>query len=278
MCCTHSDTVCSAGSRNSSSRSRAGSPSARKNRATRSTPSAAAGSSARPAELEGGMAARPAGGAAGSACSAIGVPPPVIIFGYSRRRMLCSPRILIFALANASAGEGTIMRHDLAIIGSGGAAFAAAIIARDAGASVVMIERGSVGGTCVNTGCVPSKALLAAAAARHGAASKRFPGIATQAGPVNMAALARGKEDLVAEMRAGKYVDLAADYGWEIIPGTARFTGEADAPVLEVRPDGGGGTVTIGAGHYLVATGAAPRIPAISGLEQAGYLTSDTAM
>ncbi len=59
------------------------------------------------------------------------------------------------------------MRYDLAITGSGGAAFAAAITARDAGASVVMIERGTVGGTCVNTGCVPSKALLAAAAARR---------------------------------------------------------------------------------------------------------------
>ena len=57
------------------------------------------------------------------------------------------------------------MRYDLGIIGSGGAAFAAAITARDQGASVVMIERGTAGGTCMNTGCVPSKALLAAAAA-----------------------------------------------------------------------------------------------------------------
>jgi mercuric reductase len=52
---------------------------------------------------------------------------------------------------------------DLAIIGSGGAAFAA-IAARRKGRRVVMIERGRIGGTCVNTGCVPSKALLAAAA------------------------------------------------------------------------------------------------------------------
>jgi mercuric reductase len=73
------------------------------------------------------------------------------------------------------------MRYDLAIIGSGGAAFAAAITARDVGASVVMIERGTTGGTCVNTGCVPSKALLAVAAARHIALDQRFPGIATAA-------------------------------------------------------------------------------------------------
>ncbi len=169
------------------------------------------------------------------------------------------------------------MRYDLAITGSGGAAFAAAITARDAGASVVMIERGTVGGTCVNTGCVPSKALLAAAAARHDAASQRFPGITTQAGPVDMAALTGGKDDLVAAMRASKYTGLAADYGWEIIAGTARFSGGPDAPVLQVRLSDGG-TTTVEAGQYLVATGAAPWIPPISGLTGAGYLTSTTAM
>ena len=169
------------------------------------------------------------------------------------------------------------MRYDLAIAGSGAAGFAAAITARDASASVVMVERGSIGGTCVNTGCVPSKALLAAAGARHDAAGSRFPGISTQAGPVGMAALAAGTGGLVAEMRAWKYVDLAADYGWEIIAGTARFAGGADAPVLRVRPDGGG-TVTVEAGQYLVATGAAPWIPPVPGLEQAGCLTPATAM
>ncbi len=169
------------------------------------------------------------------------------------------------------------MRYDLAITGSGGAAFAAAITARDAGASVVMIERGMVGGTCVNTGCVPSKALLAAAAARHGAASQRFPGISTQAGPVDMTALTGGKDGLVAAMRASKYVDLATGYGWEIIAGTAEFAGGPDAPVLQVRLHDGG-TAMVEAGHYLAATGAAPWIPPITGLEQAGYLTSTTAL
>src|SRR5262244_986385 len=80
------------------------------------------------------------------------------------------------------------MGYDLAIIGSGGAGFAAAIAARRRDASVVMIERGTVGGTCVNTGCVPSKALLAAAEARHVAMSAgRFPGIGASAGPVGFA-------------------------------------------------------------------------------------------
>jgi mercuric reductase len=57
---------------------------------------------------------------------------------------------------------------DLAVVGSGGAAMAAAITARQLGASVLLIERETLGGTCVNVGCVPSKALLVAAGARNG--------------------------------------------------------------------------------------------------------------
>lgn len=169
------------------------------------------------------------------------------------------------------------MRYDLAVIGSGAAAFAAAITAVEGGANVIMIERGQTGGTCVNTGCVPSKALLAATAARHSAAAGTFPGIATQAGPVDMPALIHGTDDLVAGMRAEKYAGLAADWGWRIIAGTARFAGTAGAPRLEVSLNEGGGTA-IEAGHYLVATGSAPLIPPIPGLDEAGYLTSTTAM
>src|SRR5690606_34716062 len=96
---------------------------------------------------------------------------------------------------------------DLAVIGSGGAAFAAAIAARNKGKSVVMVERGTTGGTCVNTGCVPSKALLAAAEARHVALAQPFPGIRTEAGPVDFPALIGGKQALVEAMRADKYTD-----------------------------------------------------------------------
>lgn len=93
--------------------------------------------------------------------------------------------------------------YDLAIVGSGGAAFAAAISARERGASVVMVERGTVGGTCVNTGCVPSKALLAAAEGRHVApTADRFPGIRATADGVAFSELIAGKDALVETMRA----------------------------------------------------------------------------
>ncbi len=166
------------------------------------------------------------------------------------------------------------MSYDCAVIGSGGAAFAAAIAARRKGKSVVMIERSTVGGTCVNTGCVPSKALLAAAEARQVALDPRFPGIRTSAEEVEMAALIGGKRDLVTTMRAEKYVDLAADYGWEIITGSATVVA---GPAVEVAlPDGS--TRRVEAEHVVVATGAAPWAPPVEGLAEVGYLTSTTAM
>lgn len=168
---------------------------------------------------------------------------------------------------------------DLAVIGSGGGAFAAAIRATNLGKRVLMIERSTVGGTCVNTGCVPSKALLAAAEARHVAmdASGRFPGISTSAEPVNMGALVGGKRFLVETMRADKYVGLAAEYGWELRQGNAVFAGTPQEPVLEVTGEGGA-RESFTAAHYLVATGSRPWAPPIEGLQDTDYLTSTTAM
>ncbi|GGI02266.1 mercury(II) reductase [Arthrobacter liuii] len=168
---------------------------------------------------------------------------------------------------------------DLAIIGSGGGAFAAAIRATNLGKSVVMIERSTLGGTCVNTGCVPSKALLAAAEARHVAldAGGRFPGITASADTVDMHALIAGKQALVEGMRSGKYVDLIADYGWDLRQGTASFAGTPEEPVLGITTsDRVRESVT--AAHYLVATGSAPWTPPVPGLRETDYVTSTTAM
>lgn len=168
---------------------------------------------------------------------------------------------------------------DLAIIGSGGAAFAAAIRATNMGKSVIMVERSTIGGTCVNTGCVPSKALLAAAEARHVAldAGSRFPGIAADAGPVDMPALIAAKRHLVEGLRSDKYADLIEDYGWELRQGTAAFAGTPEEPVLEIT-SADGARESVSAEHYLVATGSAPWAPPVPGLQDTDYLTSTTAM
>lgn len=166
------------------------------------------------------------------------------------------------------------MRYDLAVIGSGGSAFAAAIATRRKGKSVVMAERGFTGGTCVNTGCVPSKALLSAAEARYAALAQRFPGIATSAGTVDLAAIVASKRSVVDELRAYRYEALADEYGWEILRGEASF---AEGPALTVR-FADGGNRTLEAEHYLIASGSEPWVPPIDGLDQAGYLTSTSAM
>lgn len=158
---------------------------------------------------------------------------------------------------------------DLAVIGSGGAAMSAAIHARLEGASVVAIESRTLGGTCVNVGCVPSKTLLAAAHTRHAALSNPFPSAPTSAGTVNFGALVQQKDDLVGMLRQTKYADIAAAYGYDILPGTATFT-DPGTLLVAGRP--------LRARSYLVATGAESHIPAIPGLEHADYLTSTTAM
>ena len=159
--------------------------------------------------------------------------------------------------------------HDLLIIGSGSAAFAAAITASELGARVAIVEAGTVGGTCVNIGCVPSKALLRAAEQYHSAAHSPFAGVPTAVGVVDLPALVAQKDGLVAAMRQEKYEDLIGMYGIELIRGKARFTGPDTVEVdgKEMR-----------AGRILIATGATPWAPPIEGLEQTDYLTSTTAL
>ena len=159
--------------------------------------------------------------------------------------------------------------YDLLVLGAGSAAFAAAIRGRDAGYRVALAEAGTLGGTCVNVGCVPSKALLAAGAAYWAAGHHPFAGITTSAGPVDLAALAAQKDELVAALRQEKYADLVGAYGFDVLPGHAAFTGPGTVEVAGrvIRP-----------GAALIATGASPAAPPIPGLAGAGYLTSTTAL
>ena len=165
------------------------------------------------------------------------------------------------------AGQGTAF--DLAVIGSGGAAMSAAIHARLLGASVVLVERGTLGGTCVNVGCVPSKALLAAAGTRHSAAANLFSGAPTSAGGVDLAALVAHKDELVGRLRQTKYADIAAAYGFEVRFGAASFR-DADTLLVDGAP--------VPASTYVIATGAEPAVPDLPGLSEVEYLTSTTAM
>ena len=159
--------------------------------------------------------------------------------------------------------------YDLAIVGSGSAAFAAAIRARDLGARVAMVEARTIGGTCVNVGCIPSKAVLRASEVHYEAAHHGFAGITTRAAKPDLAAIVAQKDELVAALRQEKYADLVDAYVFDFINGHGRFTG-AEQLAVDDRP--------LLAERFLIATGAAPWAPPIPGLEETGYLTSTTAL
>ncbi len=113
--------------------------------------------------------------------------------------------------------------------------------------------------TCVNVGCVPSKALIAAADSHHHAHTHRFAGIARSNGndtEPDLATIVAQKDELVAALRQAKYLDLVADYGFQLRHGTARF---ADPETLEV------GGQRLRAATYLIATGAHLPCPASTG-------------
>jgi mercuric reductase len=146
---------------------------------------------------------------------------------------------------------------------------AAAIQAVGMGAKVGIAERGSLGGTCVNVGCIPSKNLIEASAHYH-AARRGFPGIAPCYPALDWKTVVAEKDVLVEHLRQAKYADVLASY-----PGVAVLRGH-------VRLLGGGrvrvGDVEHRARKVIVATGTSPALPPIAGLENVEPLTSTTAM
>jgi mercuric reductase len=165
--------------------------------------------------------------------------------------------------------SGGNLDYDLVVLGAGSAAFAAAIKARDADRRVALVEADTLGGTCVNVGCVPSKTLLRAAEIQWSAGHHRFKGLTTSAAPPDLAALVADKDELVAALRQDKYADLVDAYGFDVISGRAHFVAP-DTVEIEGRP--------LRAAAFLIATGATPAIPPIPGLADVGYLTSTTAL
>ncbi|MBE0451763.1 MAG: FAD-dependent oxidoreductase, partial [Clostridia bacterium] len=139
--------------------------------------------------------------------------------------------------------------YDFLIIGSGSAAFASAIKAKEYGAKVGMIESGTVGGTCVNFGCVPSKTLLKAGEINSLAKENPYYGLRTSAQKADLPLLVSQKDALVNELRQKKYIDLIDEYGIELIQGEATFINEN---TLEVNGK------QISANRFLIATGASP--------------------
>ncbi len=162
----------------------------------------------------------------------------------------------------------------VAVIGSGSAAFAAAIRATEEGAHVTLIESGTLGGTCVNVGCVPSKIMIRAAHVAHMQAHQPFEGIARKAPRIAWHELVAQQQSRVEELRAAKYQRiLDGNPAIRFVQGRARFE---DAHALVVT--GPRGEQRIVADRFLIATGASPSIPEIPGLAGTPYWTSTEAL
>jgi len=173
---------------------------------------------------------------------------------------------------STEAGHGAL---HVAILGAGSAAFAAAIRAAEQGARVTLIERGTLGGTCVNVGCVPSKILLRAAHVAHLQAHHPFAGIERRQAGIDRGVMVAQQQDRVAELRQAKYADiLAANPRICLLEGVARFAGSRTLRI-ELH---GGGVETLRPDRILIATGATPAIPPIPGLATTPYWTSTEAL
>ena len=160
--------------------------------------------------------------------------------------------------------------YDLAVIGAGSAGFSAAITAAEQGAQVALIGHSTIGGTCVNVGCVPSKTMIRAAETLHQArTASRFHGVEASATVTDWSAVMADKSRLVAELRQAKYIDILPSY--ESI--TYR-EGKARLADGGVSVDGD----LLKAGKVIIATGSSASLPPIEGINEAPYLTSTTAL
>lgn len=164
----------------------------------------------------------------------------------------------------------------IAVIGSGGSAMAAALKAAERGARVTLIERGTLGGTCVNTGCVPSKIMIKAAEIAHLRRSSPFDaGVSASVPGIDRYRLLAQQQGRVEELRHAKYESiLQGNPAITVIRGKARFI---DRRTLGVRHPNGS-EETIAFDRAMIATGASPDIPAIPGLANTPYWTSTTAL
>ncbi|HUX62942.1 mercury(II) reductase [Sulfuricella sp.] len=164
----------------------------------------------------------------------------------------------------------------IAVIGSGGAAMAAALKAVEQGARVTLIERGTIGGTCVNIGCVPSKIMIRAAHIAHMRRESPFDGgIAAAVPAIDRGKLLAQQQARVDELRHAKYESiLDGNPAITVLHGEARF--KSDHSLNVQLNDGGEREVAFD--RCLVATGASPAIPPIPGLKDTPYWTSTEAL
>jgi pyruvate/2-oxoglutarate dehydrogenase complex dihydrolipoamide dehydrogenase (E3) component/uncharacterized membrane protein YdjX (TVP38/TMEM64 family) len=158
--------------------------------------------------------------------------------------------------------------RNLIVIGAGAGGLVTALIGATVRAKVTLIEKGEMGGDCLNTGCVPSKALIRSARAAHEIRSAGAYGISPAEPEVRFKEVVERIHRIIAEIAPADSVERYTSLGVDVRKGHARLV---DPWTVEI--DGG---ERLTARAIVIAAGGEPAVPPISGLAESGYLTSDT--
>src|SRR3954447_2210574 len=156
---------------------------------------------------------------------------------------------------------------DICVIGAGAAGLTTAAIAAQLGARTVLIERGEMGGECLNTGCVPSKALLTAAKTAYAVRNAGRLGVNGAAPDINFAAVRRHVRGVVDAIAPHDSVERFAGLGVDVVRAEARFVAPRQIAA---------GNRMIQARRVVIATGSEPAIPPILGIDSVPYFTNET--
>jgi pyruvate/2-oxoglutarate dehydrogenase complex dihydrolipoamide dehydrogenase (E3) component len=160
-----------------------------------------------------------------------------------------------------------LIETDLCVIGAGSGGLSVAAGAAQMGARVVIVERGAMGGDCLNTGCVPSKALIAAAHAAHAVRTSARFGVNGHEPLIDFLKVRGHVRDVIAGIALHDSVERFEKLGVTVIGAAARFTDRQEVHA---------GNARVRARRFVVATGSSPFVPPIQGLDVTPHLTNQT--
>ena len=161
-----------------------------------------------------------------------------------------------------------LLKPDICVIGAGAGGLSVAAAAAAFGASVVLVEKGEMGGDCLNAGCVPSKSLIAAAKHARAIARAASFGLSTQPLEVDFGKVGKHVHDVIAAIAPNDSKERFTGLGVRVIEGSARFKNRKTVTVGE--------GIEIRARRFVIATGSSPSLPPIPGLATTPHLTNET--
>ena len=166
-----------------------------------------------------------------------------------------------------SLGHGSTITTDICVIGAGSGGLSVAASTVQLGVRVVLIEKHKMGGDCLNYGCVPSKALIAAARRAHDMRTSGKFGIAPVAPQIDPAAVSAHVHSVIEAIAPNDSVERFTGLGVQVIQAHARFR---DKHTVEA------GDTLIKAHRFVIATGSSPAVPPIPGIDKVPYFTNET--